>query len=67
MGRCRRVLLVDEAGGRASDKEGEFVLFNRADTLINGVIAATSGAYDHIRMLIAKKGVGGERGLAACD
>lgn len=46
------VLLVEEAGGRVTDREGRPFVFNRAKTLVNGVIAATARAYDHVRALI---------------
>ncbi len=45
------VLLVTEAGGRVTDLAGQAYVFNQRDTLVNGVIAATSEAYDRIRTL----------------
>jgi len=40
------VCLVAEAGGRVTDLTGQSHRFNEPNTLLNGVIAATRGAYD---------------------
>ena len=40
------VLLVTEAGGKVTDLEGRPYCFNQADTLVNGVVAASQPAYD---------------------
>lgn len=45
------VLLVQEAGGRVTDLDGQPYRFNQRDTLVNGVIAATATAYDSIKKL----------------
>jgi myo-inositol-1(or 4)-monophosphatase len=49
------VILVEEAGGRVTDLAGEPYVFNQADTLVNGVIAATEAAYEQIRNLVKKR------------
>lgn len=49
------VILVTEAGGRVTDLAGEAYQFNQADTLVNGVIAATEAAYEQIRNLVIQK------------
>jgi len=51
------VLMVEEAGGTVTDKTGITFVFNRPDTLVNGIIAATSGAYDPLQRLIADHGI----------
>lgn len=40
------VLLVTEAGGKVTDLAGQPYGFNQADTLVNGVVAASQPAYD---------------------
>ncbi len=42
------VLLVTEAGGRVTDLTGRPHEFNRRDTLLNGVVAASAQAYDEV-------------------
>jgi myo-inositol-1(or 4)-monophosphatase len=49
------VILVMEAGGRVTDLAGKAYVFNQADTLVNGVIAATDAAYEQIRNLVREK------------
>jgi myo-inositol-1(or 4)-monophosphatase len=49
------VVLVQEAGGRVTDLAGKPYQFNQADTLVNGVIAATEAAYEQIRKLVIQK------------
>ena len=46
------VILITEAGGRVTDLSGKPYLFNQADTLVNGVIAASSQTYDRICSII---------------
>ena len=46
------VLLVEEAGGRVTDKAGENFTFNRKNTLVNGIIASTAGDYQKVRSLL---------------
>ncbi len=46
------VLLVTEAGGIVTDLTGRAYEFNQKDTLVNGVIAATSNAYDSLRKTV---------------
>ena len=46
------VILITEAGGRVTDLSGKPYLFNQADTLVNGVIAASNQAYDRICSII---------------
>lgn len=48
------VLLVEEAGGRVTDKEGNPFKFNQPNTLVNGIIAATQDTYHLIRSMIEK-------------
>ncbi len=50
------VLLVQEAGGRVSDRDGKTFKFNRKRTLVDGVVAASNDAYGYINTLIAKSG-----------
>jgi len=50
------VCLVTEAGGRVTDLAGKPHSFNEADTLLNGVIAATPGAYETISEAVAAVG-----------
>ncbi len=45
-------LLVEEAGGRVTDKEGLPLAFNRPNTLVNGIVATTRNAYRLTRALI---------------
>lgn len=45
------VILVSEAGGRVTDLSGEDYVFNRENTLVDGVIAATQEAYEPIKSL----------------
>jgi myo-inositol-1(or 4)-monophosphatase len=47
------VCLVTEAGGRVTDLAGEPHRFNEPNTLLNGVIAASTGAYDTISQAVA--------------
>ena len=49
------VLLVTEAGGHVTDLSGNSYLFNRDDTLVNGVIAASVEAYDIIKGSVDKR------------
>lgn len=46
------VLLVEEAGGKVTDKEGMPFTFNRPNPLVNGIIAATKNTYRLTRALI---------------
>ena len=48
------VLLVQESGGRVTDLQGNDYVFNQHDTLVDGVIAATSVSYDLIKEITAK-------------
>ena len=48
------VLLVDEAGGHASDKHDRPFLFNRKDTLVDSIVAATANAREKVYDLIAR-------------
>ena len=45
------VILVTESGGRVTDLAGQPYVFNRKDTLVNGVIAASAQAYEKIKDL----------------
>lgn len=49
------VILVTEAGGRVTDLAGKPYQFNQANTLVNGVIAATEAAYEKIKTLVIQK------------
>lgn len=42
------VLLVQEAGGKVTDKEGKAFQFNQAKTKVSGIIAASESAYDRV-------------------
>jgi len=46
------VILITEADGRVTDLSGKPYLFNQADTLVNGVIAASNQAYDRVCSII---------------
>ncbi|RMF92713.1 MAG: hypothetical protein D6736_02925 [Nitrospinota bacterium] len=48
------VLIVTESGGTVTDQTGTPFLFNQPQTLVNGIVAATSQAYPVIRKLIAQ-------------
>ena len=48
------VLLVQESGGRVTDIQGNDYVFNQHDTLVDGVIAATSASYDLIKEITDK-------------
>ena len=52
------VLLVEESGGRTADREGISFLFNRANTLVNGIVAARADAYAKVETLIKGRGRG---------
>lgn len=45
------VILVTQAGGRVTDLEGQSYVFNQENTLVNGLVAATSESYDRIKHL----------------
>jgi myo-inositol-1(or 4)-monophosphatase len=46
------VILITEAGGRVTDLSGKPYLFNQQNTRVNGVVAASSHAYDRIRSIV---------------
>ena len=46
------VLLVAECGGRATHRNGAAFTFNQPNTLVDGIVAARSGAYDRVQELI---------------
>ena len=46
------ILLVREAGGTVTDLSGDEYQFNRKNTLVNGVIAASAGAYGMIKQMV---------------
>lgn len=46
------VLLVEEAGGKVTDREGKSFKFNQPNTLVNGIIATTQDAYHPIQNMI---------------
>jgi len=46
------VLLVRESGGRVGRPGGEAFVFNRADTVLEGVVAASSAAYETVCSII---------------
>ncbi len=46
------VLLVEEAGGSAVDKDEHVLLFNQATTSVRGVVAAAATAMDEMQMLV---------------
>ena len=47
------VILVAEAGGKARRRDGEAFVFNQQNTLVDGIIAASSQAYETICSMIA--------------
>ncbi|MFC1793784.1 3'(2'),5'-bisphosphate nucleotidase CysQ [Planctomycetota bacterium] len=49
------VILVNEAGGQVTDLIGNKYQFNQADTLVNGVIAASADAYDIIKRTVDER------------
>lgn len=51
------VVLIVEAGGKVTDLSGKSYLFNQANTLVNGVIAASNQAYDRICSIIDDRSV----------
>jgi len=46
------VVLVAEAGGTVTDLAGEAYVFNRSNTLVNGVVAASRGSYADIMSIV---------------
>ena len=46
------VLLVTEGGGTVTDLAGQAHRFNQRDTLLNGVIAASSAAHKIVREIV---------------
>jgi myo-inositol-1(or 4)-monophosphatase len=46
------VLLVEEAGGSAVDKDGHVFFFNQATTSVRGVVGAAATAMDEMQMLV---------------
>ena len=46
------VILVTEAGGKVSSASRETFVFNQPDTLVNGIIAASSQAYGRICSIV---------------
>ena len=52
------VLLVMEAGGKVTDLAGNSYRFNQSDTLVNGVIAASTEAYGVIKSSVDKQRLG---------
>jgi myo-inositol-1(or 4)-monophosphatase len=50
------VLLVEAAGGLATDKTGKEFVFNQRDTLTDGSLAATPAAYNKVLGLISPEG-----------
>lgn len=46
------VLLVKEAGGQAVNKEGGEFLFNRQNTLVSGIIAASEASFSTVKQRI---------------
>ena len=48
------VLLVRQAGGRINDLRNQCYTFNRSDTLLNGVVAASDAAYDAVLSVVRK-------------
>lgn len=46
------VLLVKESGGKITDNQGKSFLFNRANPLVSGVLAASADAYNQVQALL---------------
>lgn len=46
-------LLVEEAGGRVSDRTGEALRFNRRDPSVRGILAGATGAWERLRDLFS--------------
>ena len=46
------VLLVEESGGKVTDKQGAPFVFNQRNTLVSGVVAACVGTYEAVEILI---------------
>jgi len=46
------VLLIKEAAGKAADKSGKSFLFNRKNSLVNGIVGTTNQAYQNIRTML---------------
>ena len=45
---CAAVVIVNEAGGRVTDSEGQTLNFNRPDPAVRGTIAASAAAYEEL-------------------
>ena len=52
------VLLVEAAGGTVRTRSGARFTFNRRDTRLDGIVAATAEAYDTIRRSLAQAEAG---------
>lgn len=52
---CAGTLLVTEAGGRVTDRQGQPFLFNQPDTLRTGVIATNGLLHDQVLQLIQER------------
>lgn len=42
------MLLVEEAGGKATMPSGEYYMFKLSNTLVEGIVAATARDYDKV-------------------
>jgi len=48
-------LLVEEAGGIVTDKEGHPLVFNQKNVLVNGIVATTADANKHILAMLGAR------------
>ncbi|MDQ0191194.1 3'(2'),5'-bisphosphate nucleotidase CysQ [Alicyclobacillus cycloheptanicus] len=49
------VALVEAAGGRATDKAGQPLVFNQRNTLTNGILATAKGDFDRVLAMIQSR------------
>jgi myo-inositol-1(or 4)-monophosphatase len=49
------VVLVQQAGGRVADMHGEEFHFNRKETLVDGIVAATDSAYEIVKAVVEQR------------
>jgi myo-inositol-1(or 4)-monophosphatase len=54
---CAGTLLIAEAGGRVTDRQGQPFLFNQPDTLRTGIIATNGRLHDQVLQLTKDRAV----------
>jgi myo-inositol-1(or 4)-monophosphatase len=59
------LLILEEAGGRATDRSGGALALNRSELRHRGLIAASPGLHDHLAQVSLQRLEGHDRGLPA--